>query len=86
MKLQSRYLYYLFLIPPSAQAPLFITRSALEAFAVSNRDDVYVLQDVRDDGEEAIFYLKYVSFSFPACTCCLCLLPTFSSLPWAWLN
>ena len=43
---------------PAAQAALRITRTALSAFAVSNRTDVYVLQDVRENGEETIFYLK----------------------------
>lgn len=41
-----------------AQAALRITRTALSAFAVSNRTDVYVLQDVKENGEETIFYLK----------------------------
>lgn len=42
----------------TAQAALLITRSALSAFAVTNRRDVYVLQDIRDTGEESIFYVK----------------------------
>ena len=42
----------------SAQAALRITRTALDAFAVINRVDVYVLQDVKETGEETIFYLK----------------------------
>ena len=33
---------------------------ALDAFAVTNRKDVYVLQDVQETGEESIFYLKSV--------------------------
>ena len=40
------------------QSSLFISRNALDAFAVNNRHDVYVMQDVLDNGEEAIFYLK----------------------------
>ena len=43
---------------PVAQAALHITRTALSAFAVSNRTDVYVLQDVKENGEDTIFYLK----------------------------
>ena len=41
-----------------AQAALMVTRSALSAFAVINRKDVYVLQDIRATGEESIFYIK----------------------------
>lgn len=41
-----------------AQAALLITRSALSAFAVTNRRDVYVLQDITATGEESIFYVK----------------------------
>ena len=44
----------------AAQAALRITRTALDAFSVSNRLDVYVVQDIRYSGEESIFYLKYV--------------------------
>ena len=38
---------------------LQITRNALDAFAINNCIDVYVIQDALDGGEEAIFYLKY---------------------------
>lgn len=48
----------LFMTSFPAQAALRITRTALNAFAVSNRMDVYVLQDVKETGEETIFYLK----------------------------
>ena len=37
---------------------LQITRVALDAFAVTNRKDVYVFQDVQEDAAESIFYLK----------------------------
>lgn len=42
----------------AVRAALQITRMALNAFAVSNRRDVYVLQDVKETGEETIFYLR----------------------------
>ena len=42
----------------AAQAALRITRTALDAFSVSNRLDVYVVQDIRYSGEESVFYLK----------------------------
>lgn len=41
-----------------AKAALLVTRSALSAFSVTNRRDVYVLQDVSATGEENIFYVK----------------------------
>lgn len=41
-----------------AQAALLITRAALSSFAVTNRKDVYVLQDIKATGEESIFYIK----------------------------
>ena len=43
---------------PSAQAALKITRTALNMFTVTNRRDMYVFQDVKQSGEETIFYLK----------------------------
>ena len=45
-------------IAPPPPAALAITRAALDAFVVNNRSNVYVLQDVMEDGEEAIFYLR----------------------------
>ena len=42
----------------AAKAALLVTRSALSAFAVTNRIDLYVLQDVTATGEENIFYVK----------------------------
>lgn len=42
----------------TAQAALLVTRGALGAFAVTNRKDVYVLQDIKATGEESIFYVK----------------------------
>lgn len=42
----------------AGQAALLITRSALSAFAVTNRRDVYVFEDVSASGEESIFYVK----------------------------
>ncbi len=42
----------------AAQAALLITRSALSSFAVINRKDVYILQDIQASGEENIFYVK----------------------------
>lgn len=44
--------------PAGSQTVLRITRTALDVFSVSNRLDVYVLQDISSTGEEAIFYLK----------------------------
>jgi len=41
-----------------AKAALLVTRSALSTFAVTNRKDLYVLQDVTATGEENIFYVK----------------------------
>ena len=46
--------------PVNVRPALHITRVALDAFAVTNRKDVYVLQDVQENGEESIFYLKSV--------------------------
>ena len=48
--------------PPSVniRKALQITRVALDAFAVTNRKDVYILQDVQENGDESIFYLKSV--------------------------
>jgi hypothetical protein len=37
---------------------LQITRVALDAFAVTNRKDVYVFQDIQENAAESIFYLK----------------------------
>ena len=59
---------------------LQITRVALDAFAVTNRKDVYVFQDVQEDAAESIFYLKSVHSShmygvsmIPLwCVCCVC--------------
>ena len=39
---------------------LQITRVALDAFAVTNRKDVYVFQDIQENAVESIFYLKSV--------------------------
>ena len=42
----------------TAQAALLVTRAALSAFAVTNRKDLYVFQDIKATGEESIFYVK----------------------------
>ena len=54
----TRYRILNFICLYSDQTPLRITRNALNAFAVTNRTDIYVLQDVTEGGEETIFYLK----------------------------
>jgi hypothetical protein len=46
------------------QPALKITRNALDAFAINNRIDVYVLQDVLEGGDEMIFYLKITESLF----------------------
>ena len=45
---------------------LQITRVALDAFAVTNRKDVYVFQDVQENAAESIFYLKSVANTYIA--------------------
>ena len=50
--------------PPSlpGKIALRITHAALEAFSIINRDNLYVLQDVMEDGNEAIFYLRWACY------------------------
>ena len=43
---------------------LQITRVALDAFAVTNRKDVYVFHDVQENAAESILYLKSVANTY----------------------